>query len=93
MAFVLIVGDAGVGGGGLGADEIGTTVGCGFESVGSASASASSSQVPARAVGFVRILGACASGEMASLSSDDCNAEADVDMFATFVRDRLMKEW
>lgn len=82
MAFVLIVGDAGVGGGGLGADEM---AGCGFSSVGSASeAAASSSHDPAKAVGFVRILGACASGEMASLSSDDCSAAADVDMVATF---------
>lgn len=89
MAFVLMVGDAGVGGGGLGADEMGL-LSCGFASVGSASASeaaASSSHDPARAVEFVKILGACASGEMASLSSEDCSAAADVDMFATLCCD------
>lgn len=67
MVLVLTVGDAGVGGGGLGAE-------IGMIEVGAVSAfgaTALSSQDSATGMGFVRILGGCASGEMASLSRDD----------------------
>jgi hypothetical protein len=69
-----MVGDAGVGGGGLGA-EIGIVVGADSAFV------VLSSQDSATSMEFVRTLGAWASGdEMVSLSRDDCNAEADVEV-------------
>jgi hypothetical protein len=37
-------------------------------------------------MGFVRIVGACASGEMVSLSREDCNAEADTDVEVMLVK-------
>ena len=79
MVLVLIVGDAGVGGGGLGV-EIGMVVVLGAEA-GFVVAVASSSHESATVVEFVMTVGACDSGgEMASLSRDDCNAEADVEV-------------
>jgi hypothetical protein len=74
--LVLTVGDAGVGGGGLGA-EIGIVVGADSAFV------VLSSQDSATSMEFVRTLGAWASGdEMVSLSRDECNAEADVEVIA-----------
>lgn len=71
------MGDAGVGGGGLGV-EIGIVV------VGADSAFVVlSSQDSATSMEFVRTRGAWISGdEMVSLSRDDCNAEADVEVIA-----------
>lgn len=74
----MTVGDAGVGGGGLGA-EVGMVV-VGPVSASASGAAASSSQDSATGMGFVRILGGCASGEMASLSRDDWRADADVEV-------------
>lgn len=71
-----MVGDAGVGGGGLGV-EIGIAVGAEAEFD---VAVASSSHESATVTGFVRTFGACDSGEMVSLSRDDCNAEAEADV-------------
>lgn len=64
-----------MGGGGLGA-EMGTVV-CADSAFESA---ASSSQDSATVMGFVRTLGAWVSGEIVSLSRDDCSAEADADV-------------
>jgi hypothetical protein len=73
----LTVGDAGVGGGGLG-------VAIGIVAVDADSALVVlSSQDSATSMEFVRTRGAWASGdEMVSLSRDDCNAEADVEVIA-----------
>lgn len=83
MVFVLIVGDAGVGGGGLGVD---------VDWIGFASGGADlvvSSLYDANvelAMGFVRIVGSCASGEMVSLSREDCRAEAETDVEVMLAR-------
>jgi hypothetical protein len=72
------VGDAGVGGGGLGV-EIGIVAVAGADSA----FVVLSSQDSATSMEFVRTRGACISGdEMASLSRDECNAEADVEVIA-----------
>lgn len=83
MAFVLIVGEAGVGGGGLGA-EMGRS-GCasgGADSASEEAVGSSSSQEVVRDMGFERTLGAWAWGEMVSLSREDWRAEADADVEA-----------
>lgn len=93
MVLVVTVGDAGVGGGGLGV-EIGIMVG---PNSASGAAASSSSQDSATGMGFVRILGGCASGEMASLSSEECKADADADVEVIFVKsyssERLVMQW
>lgn len=94
MVLVVTVGDAGVGGGGLGV-EIGIMVGP--SSASGAAASSSSSQDSATGMGFVRIFGGCASGEMASLSSEECKADADADVEVILVKnynsERLVIQW
>lgn len=83
VVLVVTVGDAGVGGGGLGA-EIGMV---GTASASGAAASSSSSQDSATGMGFVRIFGGCASGEMASLSREECKADTDAEVEVIFVED------
>jgi hypothetical protein len=79
VVLVLTVGDAGVGGGGLGV-EIGMVLVLGAESE-FVVAAASSSHESATVMEFVMTVGAWNSGDdMASLSRDDCSADADVEV-------------
>ncbi len=80
-----MVGDAGVGGGGLGICRCrfcGAAASVPSVSMPAAGASSFQDSDGAIASGFVRILGACASGVMASLSSVEASAAADVEVMS-----------
>lgn len=83
--MVLVVGDAGVGGGGLGMLRVELAAGMGTAGVGARGFGCSVSGVEASdgaGTGFVRIFGACASGVMASLSRVEASVCADVEVMA-----------
>lgn len=44
-------------------------------------------------MGFVRIEGACASGDMVSLSRDDCRAEAETEVEVILAERVIVEDW